>query len=139
MSILCQIVWRSPHCMCFRLKIRLLLTITYGEKLYLGYAQEQPPFQPDSVHLFVFHISTDGGSPMRRRIFITWSETTFLLHALTPTTGGAVVALVTATNMIGCRRRVGHTLAHILPALPCAEKRLQSCIWRWHSLFPLLS
>ncbi len=138
-ELLCWIVWRSPHCMCFCTKSPRSPTTAYGEKQFLGYARGQLHSQQPLVHLSVFHISTASGSTMRRQTLSTWLVTNLLLHASTPTTDGAGVVPGMAANMIGCRRRVGHTLAHILPALPCAEKGWQSCTWWWHSFFPLLS
>jgi hypothetical protein len=114
-------------------------TTTYGEKQFLGFAWGQAHFQQASVHLSVFRTFTASGSPMRQQTLSTWLVTNLLLHALTPTSGRAGVVPGMAVNMIGCRWRVGYTLAHISLVLPCAEKGWQSCTQWWHSLSPLLS
>jgi hypothetical protein len=139
MSITCRIVWRPPHCMCFHAKSPHPLTTASGERQFLGYALGQPHSQQASVQLSVFRISTASGSAMRRQTLFTWWVTNLLLRALTPITGGVGAVPGTAANMIGCRRRTAHTLAHTLPALPCAEKGWLCCTRWWHSLSPLLS
>jgi hypothetical protein len=76
---------------------------------------------------------------MRRQTFSTWQVMNLLLHASTPTTGGAGAVPGTAGNTIRFRRRMGNKLVHTLPALPCAGKGWPCCT-RWRpSLFPLLS